>query len=163
WWGATRGAPGAWGVASRATPRCDETPAVAPPAHAEPGRIGQSLRYHVVDRPEHVLCVLVPPVGVDRRPVALTATRAAARVRDHHDVAVCREHLEQMAELVLELGDRAAVDAENRGMARSRPRVRRLHDEAVDRRAVAALEGDGLRGCEPYVRQPRVVLVRQRA
>src|SRR2546426_9893926 len=55
-----------------------------------------------------------------------------------------------------------AVNAQDRRVTLSGHEVGRLHDEAVDRRAVAALEADRLHGAEPDPREPRVVLARQR-
>src|SRR2546427_12547913 len=103
-----------------------------------------------------------PPVREDRRGKLLAPAGAAARVRDDHEIAVAGEGLELEVELVLVLRHGPAVNAQDRRVPLSGHEVGRLHDEAVDRRAVAALEADQLHGAQPDPREPRVVLARQR-
>ena len=70
-----------------------ELPAVAPPAHGEPLRIGDAMRHQVVHAREHVLDVLLAPVRVDRLRPLEAATGAAARIHADDRESVRREHL----------------------------------------------------------------------
>src|SRR2546422_6643616 len=56
-------------------------------------RIGEPLGHRVVDRGEHVLGVLVPPVREDRRGKLLAPAGAAARSEEHTSELQSRLHL----------------------------------------------------------------------
>src|SRR6185369_3575699 len=100
-------------------------------------------------RGEDILRVAMAPVRVDRLLELLSAAGASAGVRGDDDVAVRGEPLPLRLEVVLELADGAAVDAQDRRISRSRLRrggtaalveVRRRDEEPVDLRAVLAPE-----------------------
>ena len=113
-------------------------------AEAEPFRVGDAHRDDMIDAREHVGRVLDAPVGVDRLCELEAAATAAARVDGDHGVAIRGEHLPVLHELVAELVHRPAVDAQDRRVALAFHVADRLHEKAVDRRAVGALERDFL-------------------
>ena len=84
--------------------------AVAPPADAEPIRIGNALLDRFIHRAEQIDDFEIAPVAVDRLLERVAAARAAAIVDRQHDVAIGGEELAIERERVLILAVRAAVD-----------------------------------------------------
>ena len=85
-----------------------------------------------------VLRILHAPGAPDSHPEVLAAPRRAARVGQHHDVTMGGKELCIEIESIIELGPRAAVAQEQRGIALPRSKTRRLVDEALDLGTVRA-------------------------
>ena len=122
-------------------------------------RIDEAELLHVVHGAEEVDDFLVAPVGEDRFLIRAAAAVAAAIVHRDDDVAVGGKELALEVERVLVLAVRAAMDAEQRGIASARHERRRLDDEAVDVGAVLARRREIFGRSELHASEPRVVLV----
>ena len=104
----------------------------------------------------------MPPIGVDSHGEFLAATGRTARVRQDNGVTVGGEELRVEAEFAGVLRLRSAVRPEQgRRFCFHRGRVERAHGEAMDLRAVRALEFRLLDARAPQIFQERFRLFRE--
>ena len=130
--------------------------AVAAAEHADPVGVGRGVApQRLVEDGVHVVDVDRAPPSPGRLRVVRAAdglapgrvaARRAAGVAHHDDVARARLDLGLVEEPVAVLGERAAVDVEQHGVALGRVEVRRRDHPAVD------LDAVGRRGDEPVGR-----------
>ena len=114
--------------------------AVAPSANAQPLRIGDAHLDDLIDAGFQILHFIVSPIGEDGARKLLPASRAAAIIHRQHRVSVGREPLLLGAERMRVLPVRSAMNAQQQRNLRARSISNRLSQQAVNLRAVLALE-----------------------
>ena len=132
---------------------------VAPAAHAQPLGVGHALRHGVVYHGQHVVGVLVAPIGINGLAVGQAPARAAARIGRHHGKTVGGEVLPLKRKPVVKLGHRPAVNAQQRGVLAPGLVAHGLHHEAAHQRAVFAFGLDGLHRAQGNTAEPGIVLL----
>ena len=139
-----------------------QNPAVAPAAHAHAIRIGNAHRDHAFDAGFQVFNFVMAPVRKDRPRVFLAATRAAAIIHRQHRISVRREYLTLDTERMLVLSVWPTVNAQQERDPGSFDITDRVRQQAVNVRAVFALETHLFRLADLKFIHQRIVLMGKR-